>query len=184
MLNNNIDHEEWEEVRGYWGKYLVSNHGRIYNTFRCKLLKQTTHKKSPYPRVNLSNEDETKTLYVHRIVAEYFVPNICDLPWVNHLDEDPENNHHSNLEWCTPTDNANHGTRNARLSASEGQLIEGIKKRKKYGIKVKGTSLKDGEVIELESMNQATKYGFDQGSISACCRGKRNKHKGYTWEYI
>ena len=43
---------------------------------------------------------------VHRAVAECFVPNPLNLPIVNHIDENPSNNHKDNLEWCTYRYNA------------------------------------------------------------------------------
>lgn len=57
-------------------------------------------------------------------------------------------------------------------------LMRNINKKK---TKVVGTSVKDNTTIEFESMMEASRNGFDQSAISACCAGKRKKHKGYTW---
>lgn len=41
-----------------------------------------------------------------------------------------------------------------------------------------------GEVLVFESATDASKkYGFDESHIIKCCRGRRKKHKGYTWAY-
>lgn len=49
--------------------------------------------------------------YVHRLVAETFIPNPKKLPQVNHLDGNTLNNHVSNLEWCDAYDNLMHAIR-------------------------------------------------------------------------
>lgn len=50
----------------------------------------------------------TKSLYIHRLVAQHFIPNPLNLAEVNHLDGDKLNNHISNLEWCSREDNVRH----------------------------------------------------------------------------
>ena len=50
--------------------------------------------------------------------------------------------------------------------------------------KVMAISLTENKVIIFKSMLQTEKLGFDQGSISKCCQGKRKSHKGYIWKYI
>ena len=49
--------------------------------------------------------------FVHRLVAETWVPNPDNLPEINHIDGNPQNNHISNLEWCTHQQNHQHRVR-------------------------------------------------------------------------
>lgn len=45
---------------------------------------------------------------LHRVVAELFIPNPNNLPQVNHIDGNRENNKASNLEWVTGSENSQH----------------------------------------------------------------------------
>ena len=62
---------------------------------------------------------ERKDYKVHRLVAMAFIPNILNLPVINHKDENKSNNIVSNLEWCTPKYNSNYGTANQRRSEKQ-----------------------------------------------------------------
>jgi hypothetical protein len=62
-----------------------------------------------YKTVSLTKDGKTKGMFVHRIVAEAFIPNEENLPMVNHKDEDKTNNFVENLEWCTASYNRTYG---------------------------------------------------------------------------
>lgn len=88
----------WHSVRGYEGLYLASNFGEIkslsrrkhlpngkYTVSKEKLLSPAQIGKDGYKFVYLSSGGSSKRLYVHRIVAEAFLPNPDGMPFVNHL---------------------------------------------------------------------------------------------------
>jgi hypothetical protein len=78
------------------GKYYISNKGNFYSTFSNKVLKpQKCHKGYLYVEIG------RRKYKVHRLVAKYFIPNPNNLPQVNHIDCNKENNCVENLEWCT-----------------------------------------------------------------------------------
>lgn len=89
--------EVWKEVIGSNGKYQVSNEGQVRSL--TSLL--SSYKRSGYLCVTMTIEKKRKPQYVHRLVAEAFLPNPEGLPFVNHKDEDKLNPHVDNLEWCT-----------------------------------------------------------------------------------
>ena len=69
-----------------------------------------------YFQVWLYKDGIHKQMYVHRLVAQAFIPNPNNLPQVNHKDEVKTNNAASNLEWMSLKDNNNYGTRNQRVA--------------------------------------------------------------------
>ena len=111
-------------VKGYEGYYEVDQFGRVYSVDRLipvndngrqynkalgrKQMKQNMHSKG-YKVVSLTKDGKTKTVFVHRIVAEAFISNEDNLPMVNHKDEDKTNNFVENLEWCTAKYNRSYG---------------------------------------------------------------------------
>ena len=159
--------EIWKDKKDYEGHYQVSNCGRV-KSFRFgkeRILKLIKYK-CGYLYVNLYKNNIKKEYLVHRLVAEAFIDNTDNLPCVNHKDENKLNNNVDNLEWCTHEYNINYGTRTERCSKPVLQ----------YTL--------DGEFIrEWPSTRECGKSGFNQGSVSACCRGKRKTHKGFLWEY-
>lgn len=111
-------------VIGYEEQYVVDQFGRVFCVDRTKTvldngriyekpiagkqMKQSLHTKG-YKTVTLTKDGKTKTVYVHRIVAEAFIDNPDNLPMVNHKDEDKTNNFVENLEWCTASYNRTYG---------------------------------------------------------------------------
>ena len=107
--------EIWKDIKGYEGKYQVSNLGRVRSlydqnqfkkTHRIKLLKFNI--RSGYYNVNLNNHRKRKSFQVHRLVAFAFIPNFDNKPIINHIDENRLNNKVDNLEWCTQKENVLH----------------------------------------------------------------------------
>lgn len=175
----------------YEGLYKVSNFGRILslnykNTGKSKLM-TPVEDTDGYLRVRLRKNGKGKTCKVHRLIAETFLPNTEGKPQVNHKDEDKTNNFvflnedgtvnkkKSNLEWSTPKENSNHGTRNERIAKA---MING-----KLSKPVLQFTL-DGEFIrEYPSVSECERNGFNHQHVSECCNGKRKSHKGFRFMY-
>ena len=108
--------EIWRPIAGYEGLYEVSDQGRVRSLWfgKSKILMpmKVGH---GYHQVKLYKDSNSKNMYVHRLVAEAFIPNPQALPQINHIDENKLNNAASNLEWCTASYNINYGTHNRRV---------------------------------------------------------------------
>lgn len=114
--------EEWKDIIGYEGKYMISNLGRIKcvariqkwgNGFRhvkeCILTPRKKGKNNPYLTIILYDSNgNDKTFHVHRLVALHFVGGYFDGADVNHKDGNKSNNICDNLEWCTRSENILH----------------------------------------------------------------------------
>ena len=107
--------EIWKDIIGYEGLYQVSNLGRVkslvrYNKFNKRnedvVLKQNPYgPKLQYRQVQLSKDGNRKNHKIHRLVAQAFIPNPNNLPYVCHIDDDTTNNSLQNLEWGTQSYN-------------------------------------------------------------------------------
>ena len=125
--------EIWKDIEGYKGLYQISNYGNVkslnYNkTGKERILKP---KKNIYLQIMLHQNAKVKYFYIHRLVATAFILNPKNYPCVNHKDENKQNNHVDNLEWCTYQYNNTYGTKPERLSkASKGRIFSEEAKQK------------------------------------------------------
>jgi hypothetical protein len=102
-----LDIEEWMEVKGF-PNYKVSNLGNIYSCNREKLMRLQPHREG-YLVVWLFNcVTKNKKMFVHRLVAQAFIPNPDNKPIVNHKDTIKTHNYIDNLEWATGSENIQH----------------------------------------------------------------------------
>lgn len=103
--------EIWKTVKGFERYYEISNLGRIKRT-NATLITPTCRKEiykgtilktiidRGYEKINLSVDGKRTLRYIHRLVAEAFIPNPNNYREVNHKDSNPSNNCVDNLEWC------------------------------------------------------------------------------------
>ena len=92
------------DVKNYEGLYAVTSCGRVYSYKNKKFLTPVANKKG-YLRVGLHKNGKEKKIFVHRLVAQAFIPNPNNLPEVDHIDNDKTHNYVNNLQWITNKDN-------------------------------------------------------------------------------
>jgi hypothetical protein len=145
--------EEWKDIKGYEGKYQVSNYGRVRSldrvvstglnrsrTSKGKVLKPVMvlkgDNKRPYNVISLSN-GVVVNQYIHILVAESFVGRIDGLV-VDHIDNNSLNNLHSNLQYITQKENA---TKDRKMSNSGVRGIYWVESRKEFMVRVNAKTL-------------------------------------------
>lgn len=119
--------EIWKPIKGYEGLYEVSNLGRVKSlpkragfSVRKEFIKSIFSDKEGYLKVDLCN-GRGKQMYVHRLVADAFIPNCDNKPMVNHIDGNKQNNSVENLEWCTCQENTIHAFNLGLRSGMKGE---------------------------------------------------------------
>lgn len=193
-----LDGEEWRDIKGYEGLYQVSNFTRVKScdrfVFKSMELKDDLKNLKEkllvanvcgtgYKKVVLCKNGEIENKNIHRLVAEAFIPNPDNKPCVNHIDCDKTNNNIENLEWCTQSENAFHAHRNNLTTPSMYWL--GVHGKNNPLSKVIYQFTKEKELIgmfygstEVESI-----LGIHQGNVSLCAKKSRNFAGGFRWSY-
>jgi hypothetical protein len=124
-MNNDLKNGfmEWKNIKGYEGLYVVSDTGIVKGLQRYvpfaegkkRLVKErvlvSRINNYGYVTVRLSKMGETKTCFVHRLVASAFIDNPDKLPQVNHISGDKLDNTPANLEWVNASENSYHAYR-------------------------------------------------------------------------
>jgi hypothetical protein len=161
--------EIWRSIRSYEGLYEVSNTGLVRSIKRDIILKPGVAT-SGHLLVNLYRGiTNMSTKYIHILVAEVFVDNDEGKPEVNHKDCNKLNNHYTNLEWVTSSENMLHMYSNNRSSRAK-QVMQ-------YSL--------DGALLStFHSTKEAARLtGISANNIATAARGATNTAGGYMWEY-
>lgn len=110
------------DIKGYKGKYQISNKGNVYSVGRSSFLKQDLVR--GYRRVTLCKNGKTERFQVHTLVANAFIPNPENKPIIHHIDHDKSNNCVENLEWVTYYENTKYDKEDGVLGVDSYKLTE------------------------------------------------------------
>ena len=201
--------ELFRDISGYEGLYQISNLGNVRS---FKAVSKGGNLKAVYRKgyatVTLVKCGVSRVCSIHRLVAQAFIPNPYNLPYINHIDGNKSNNDISNLEWCTHLENMRHAfdtglvkrkplTDEQKIKVSNAtkeamnrpEVKEKMKQLAKEKVGVK--SARHKKVINLDtgktfiSVREASKfYGIHESNLASCCRGERPIAGGYHWEYV
>ena len=160
--------EVWKDIKDFDGLYQVSNYGRVRNTKTGRITTGCVDSQGyPATSFQMANKGYLK-VNIHRLVAEYFIPNPDNLPFVNHKDEDKTNNRADNLEWCTQKYNLRYKNTQKRMRENSG--------RKK---KIEVFDKAGNKLAEYNSVNEAAEgIGVTRGFVSKVLNGRAKRCKG------
>ena len=175
--------EVWKEVKGYEGRYAISNFGRLmsHNYMNNGYDRVMVPKKNNSGRLyyELYKNGKSKTFLAHRLVGIHFIDNPNNYPEINHKDENPKNNRVDNLEWCDRMYNVHY---------SMNLHPERATKRKE------SSKWHDKNVVQMDEdlnivrvfenvMSCAREMNYNAWSIIQCCNGIRKHAYGYKWRF-
>lgn len=163
-----------EKIEGF-ESYFISNNGVVYSDkyTERKILSPRANKRG-YLYVNLCNNGKYKSISIHRLVAQAFIPNTENKPEVNHINGIKTDNRVENLEWVTKSENIQHAFDNNLNKPHDAK-----------GSKNGFSKLKENQVVEIKtklinkiSVNEIYKqYGVSYECI-------RNIKRCLSWGHI
>lgn len=185
--------EVWKPVVGYENEYRISNYGRLYTNARnglsCGKMVSVSYC-GRYGRVGLRKNGKRISYSLHRLVANTFIPNSNNLPQIDHINNNREDNRVCNLRWVTAKENRNNPiTVDMHHAAMKKLRIN--EKCKKIAQKTK-----EGVLVKIyNSIRDAQRQtGINKSNIAAAAKGKSrwvtnhwaNVHTagGYLWNFI
>ena len=100
---------EWRDIDGTKGYYSINREGLVLNNRTGKILKPVIDYKN-YSVVELHVDGIRTAKKLHRLLASAFIPNPNNLPVIDHLDRNRQNNSLDNLRWATIEENGKNRT--------------------------------------------------------------------------
>ena len=152
----------WVDIVGYEGIYKVSKDGQVMSVRKNKTIKPWLNIYGYYS-VRLHKDGNRRTAFVHRLIAQAFIPNPDNKSEVNHIDGNKLNNDISNLEWVSHRENIIHSV--------------DILNHQKRAVRC----IETGIVYESIKASALAVNGHKTG-IAHASNGKIKTYKGYHWE--
>ena len=172
--------ERWKPVRGlpmYW----VSTKARVWSSVEHKFIRGHQNKKG-YVDFSFKIGDYRIRKYLHRMMAEAFIPNPHNYPEVRHWDDNAFNNDLDNLVWGTQLDNTRDCIRNGHFRYFTSEDIEranAVRRRAVWAV-----DLRNGEICHYVSQREASDIlDIKQSCISAVARGVSTHASGYYFTF-
>ena len=188
-----MQEEIWKDVIGYEGLYEVSNLGnfrKLCSNGYVKQLKTTTNSRG-YHIIDLRKNGKVKQYRISRLIAEAFIPNSENKPYVDHIDTNKSNNCIDNLRWVTPSENSNNDLSRLHMLESwqneERRLNQRLMNLRDKHPRARAVCQLDenGNILQtfVTSVEAAQFIGCKRSNITKCCTGERLRAGGFRWKY-
>ncbi len=173
--------ENWYPMAGYENLYEVSDKNRVkglpkhikrkdgFTSELFPILRKIHKTQDGYWTVRVSKNNKAKSILIHIAIAKATKPNPLNLPEVNHIDANKENNHPTNLEWCTHKRNMEH--------AAELKLITYRRGSETHCSSITEETAKLIFISKLSGIETAKKYNVTPQIVSCIKTGK-------TWNHV
>jgi hypothetical protein len=151
--------------------YYIYDDGRVYTTLRKKFMTPSTSN-SGYLRIKVFDTNgKPKLVFVHRLVAEAFIPNPDNKPQVNHIDGNKKNNTVENLEWVTAQENSVHAFNTGLRHGRKGKDCAATKWPEETIIRIcellSENKYTDKEIAQITNTNRALVISIRMGTTWA-----------------
>lgn len=194
----NLANEVWKDIIGFEGMYQISNLGRVKSlsriltskngkqTYRSVRILKSCINLHGYYYVNLYKGAKQYPRQIHRLIAEAFIPNPHNYPFIDHINTVTTDNRIENLRWVTPKGNTNNSLTLAKIKESQRTLPYSVRRKRVANTMHKVCMLDANGVVlkEFECIADAAReMGVVNGAISNACLGVSSKSCGYYWRY-
>ena len=172
---------EYKQIKGFESLYSISENGDV-SSLRREVGKRSMKnriKPNGYVGIKLCKYGKQFHLSIHRLVAIHFIPNPLNLPEVNHIDGNKENNYYKNLEWVSSSDNQKHAFKLGLQVGRRGK--DHCQSLPIFQLDLDGNLLREFESIKSVKRD----LGFNIFGIIKCCKKEKkyNTAYGFKWEY-
>lgn len=175
--------ELWKPIRGFEGLYWVSDMGRVWSVKNQIFLKLKPLDNHGHLGVCLYDCGKPYYRYIHRLVAEAFIPNPHNRPVVRHRDDIPLFNTSDDIEWGTQIDNMEDCKRNGHFHYfTEEDRRKSIDATRTPIIAI---DLETGKRYRFRSQGEAGRVlGIPQANIWKVLNHQRPRAQGFTFKYL
>ena len=190
--NGVLMQEIWKDVKGYEGYYQISNYGRL-KSFKVdsggRIMKLTNQYGGYFSVVLQGKGVPNRSVRIHKLVAEVFLPNPNNLTEINHKDGNKQNNNVANLEWVTRRENIKHSMTVLHPQQNDGMIYynQHIRPKPVVQMDMDGNVLAEFETAEMASkqtgvcarniLQMANKTPFNKKGLL------RKSAGGYKWAF-